>query len=74
MTRKGGLGPALLPNNLEGKPDQLLVATILDGPIARRFRDELRAGGPFAQCHRCVFLYDRAFDRTATPAPAEVLP
>ena len=31
MTRKGGLGPALLPNNLEGKPDQLLVATILDG-------------------------------------------
>ncbi len=31
MTRKGGLGPALLPNNLEGKPDALLVATILDG-------------------------------------------
>jgi len=31
MTRKGGLGPALLPNNLEGKPDELLVATILDG-------------------------------------------
>lgn len=31
MTRKGGLGPALLPENLEGKPDQLLVATILDG-------------------------------------------
>jgi len=31
MTRKGGLGPALLPDNLEGKPDQLLVATILEG-------------------------------------------
>lgn len=31
MTRKGGLGPALLPNNLAGKPDALLVATILDG-------------------------------------------
>jgi cytochrome c55X len=31
MTRKGGLGPALLPNNLEGKPDALLVATILEG-------------------------------------------
>ncbi|MBI5461273.1 MAG: cytochrome c [Gammaproteobacteria bacterium] len=31
MTRKGGLGPALLPDNLAGKPDQLLVATILDG-------------------------------------------
>ena len=31
MTRKGGLGPALLPNNLEGKPDELLVATILEG-------------------------------------------
>lgn len=31
MTRKGGLGPALLPNTLAGKPDRLLVATILDG-------------------------------------------
>lgn len=31
MTRKGGLGPALLPANLEGKPDELLIATILDG-------------------------------------------
>lgn len=31
MTRKGGLGPALLPANLDGKPDELLIATILDG-------------------------------------------
>ena len=31
MTRKGGLGPALLPSNLEGKPDELLIATILHG-------------------------------------------
>lgn len=31
MTLKGGLGPALLPNNLKDKPDALLVATILDG-------------------------------------------
>lgn len=31
MTRKGGLGPALLPQSLEGKPDELLIATILDG-------------------------------------------
>ncbi len=31
MTRKGGLGPALLPVNLMGKPDELLIATILDG-------------------------------------------
>ena len=31
MTRKGGLGPALLPANLAGKPDELLIATILDG-------------------------------------------
>jgi cytochrome c55X len=31
MTRKGGLGPALLPKNLEGKPNELLIATILEG-------------------------------------------
>lgn len=31
MTLKGGLGPALLPENLQGKPDELLVHTILDG-------------------------------------------
>lgn len=31
MTMKGGLGPALLPGNLAGKPDPYLVAVILDG-------------------------------------------
>lgn len=31
MTLKGGLGPALLPASLDGKPDGLLVAAILDG-------------------------------------------
>jgi cytochrome c55X len=31
MTRKGGLGPALLPENLRDRPDELLVNTILDG-------------------------------------------
>jgi len=31
MTLKGGLGPALLPANLSGKPDGLLVNTILEG-------------------------------------------
>ncbi len=31
MTLKGGLGPALLPANLDGKPDGLLIATILEG-------------------------------------------
>ena len=31
MTRKGGLGPALLPENLQDRPDELLVNTILDG-------------------------------------------
>jgi cytochrome c55X len=31
MTRKGGLGPALLPENLHDRPDELLVNTILDG-------------------------------------------
>jgi cytochrome c55X len=31
MTRKGGLGPALLPGNLHDRPDSLLVNTILNG-------------------------------------------
>jgi len=31
LTLKGGLGPALLPENLTGKTDEFLIATILDG-------------------------------------------
>jgi cytochrome c55X len=31
MTRKGGLGPALLPGNLRDFPPEFLVTTILDG-------------------------------------------
>lgn len=31
LTLKGGLGPALLPENLAGKPDEFLLATILNG-------------------------------------------
>lgn len=31
LTMRGGLGPALLPVTLSGKPDELLVATILEG-------------------------------------------
>jgi cytochrome c55X len=31
MTLKGGLGPALLPAALDGKPDALLIDTILEG-------------------------------------------
>jgi cytochrome c55X len=31
LTLKGGLGPALLPEALSGKPDDFLVATILNG-------------------------------------------
>ena len=31
LTLKGGLGPSLLPGALEGKPDELLVMTILEG-------------------------------------------
>lgn len=31
MTLKGGLGSPLLPGNLAGKPDELLVDTILNG-------------------------------------------
>ena len=31
LTLQGGMGPALLPGSLEGKPDEFLVATILEG-------------------------------------------
>jgi cytochrome c55X len=31
MTLKGGLGPSLLPESLNGKPKVLLVTTILEG-------------------------------------------
>ncbi len=31
MTLKGGLGPALLPGTLNGKPREFLVTTILEG-------------------------------------------
>ena len=31
MTRKGGLGPPLLPKNMGGRPQLLFVDTILDG-------------------------------------------
>ena len=31
LTLQGGMGPALLPESLAGKPDELLVSTILNG-------------------------------------------
>ena len=31
MTMKGGLGPALLPPDLAGKSDAMLIETVLDG-------------------------------------------
>jgi len=31
LTLQGGMGPSLLPENLAGKPDDLLVTTILEG-------------------------------------------
>lgn len=31
LTLKGGLGPALLPDALRGKPKELLVMTIMEG-------------------------------------------
>ncbi len=31
LTLQGGMGPALLPNSLAGKPDEFLVSTILNG-------------------------------------------
>ena len=49
MTLKGGLGPALLPADLAGKPTDSLVATILQGrpgtamPPWERFVNEAEA-------------------------------
>ena len=31
MTRSGGLGPPLLPSNLQGRPRLFMVNTVLDG-------------------------------------------
>lgn len=31
LTLKGGMGPALLPENLANKPDEFLINTILNG-------------------------------------------
>jgi len=31
MTRKGGLGPSLLPENIRARPTRLMVNTVLDG-------------------------------------------
>jgi cytochrome c55X len=31
LTLQGGMGPALLPDSLAGKPDEFLVETILNG-------------------------------------------
>ena len=31
MTRKGGLGPPLLPENMNERPSLLMVSTVLDG-------------------------------------------
>ncbi|MEI6544664.1 MAG: cytochrome c [Methylococcales bacterium] len=31
LTLKGGMGSALLPDNLQGKPDEFLINTILQG-------------------------------------------
>jgi cytochrome c55X len=31
LTLQGGMGPALLPDSLAGKPDEFLVTTILNG-------------------------------------------
>lgn len=31
MTRKGGLGPPLLPENIRARPTPLMVNTVLDG-------------------------------------------
>ncbi|MEI7995715.1 MAG: cytochrome c, partial [Methylococcaceae bacterium] len=31
LTLQGGMGPALLPESLSGKPDEFLVSTILKG-------------------------------------------
>lgn len=37
------------------------LRSILAGPVATRFRRQLRTDGFFEQCARCVFLYDNKF-------------
>jgi len=46
MTRKGGLGPPLLPGNLGGRPQLLFVDTILDGRPGTLFVDTILDGRP----------------------------
>lgn len=58
LTLRGGLGPALLPHTLAGKPKDFLVRTIIDGrpgtamPPWRAFLNEQEA----------AWLVDRLFE------------
>lgn len=41
------------------------LRSILNSEQAKRFKNEIKQAGFFSQCNRCVFLYDKQFDRTA---------
>jgi MoaA/NifB/PqqE/SkfB family radical SAM enzyme len=47
--------------NFKQTPD---LKAILTSPAADHFKSELKDNGFYPQCNRCVFLYDKAFERT----------
>jgi cytochrome c55X len=52
LTLKGGLGPALLPEALAGKPDEFLISTILNG----RPDTAMPPWQPFMNCEEAAWL------------------
>ncbi|MEJ2166195.1 MAG: radical SAM protein [Desulfobacterales bacterium] len=48
--------------NFKQTPD---LKTILTSSTTEHFKSELKDHGFYAQCNRCVFLYDKAFERTS---------
>lgn len=55
LTLRGGLGPALLPDALRGKPDEYLLATILYG----RPGTAMPPWGPFLSVEEASWLVAR---------------
>ncbi len=58
LTLRGGLGPALLPDSLAGKPAGLLVRTILDG----RPGTAMPPWGPLISEVDAIWLVQRLLD------------
>ena len=60
----GNISPCLSVSfgNFKQTPD---LQAILTSSAAEHFKRELKDNSFFPQCNRCVFLYDKAFERTA---------